>query len=79
MGDPTWELLPRQGIESGTIKVSFGMERQDLRSAMSDHFLPPSPSTYLDEDDFLRLTDQPLFAFGMRGYWSEILSFLVGL
>ena len=78
MGDPTWELLPRQGIESGTIKVSFGMERQDLRSAMSDHFLPPSPSTYLDEDDFLTTDGSTFIRVRYEGVLVRDIEFLGG-
>jgi hypothetical protein len=52
MSDSTWKLLPSIGIESDAIKLSFGMERQDLLAAMSNDFLPPEPSAYTDEDDF---------------------------
>jgi hypothetical protein len=53
MSDSTWELLPSIGIESGSTRLSFGMERQDVLAAMSCDFLPPEPSNYIDEDDFL--------------------------
>jgi hypothetical protein len=53
MSNQTWELLPKVGIESGATRISFGMERQEVRSAMSTQFLPPAPSNYEDEDDFV--------------------------
>ena len=53
MSESAWELLPFIGIERGGFKLSLGMERQDLLAAMSRDFLPPEPSAYIDEDDFL--------------------------
>jgi hypothetical protein len=48
-----WELLPRRGIESGALRISFGMTRQDVRHMMTGQFLPLVPNTrYPDEDDF---------------------------
>lgn len=52
MSDVIWELLPRTGIESGSIKIVFGLERQELRDMMSRKFSAPE-SHYADEDDFI--------------------------
>ncbi|MFT3814602.1 MAG: hypothetical protein QM740_14680 [Acidovorax sp.] len=52
MSNSVWELLPRTGIESSSIKIAFGMERQELQGMMSKEFSAPE-SNYPDEDDFI--------------------------
>lgn len=53
MTPSTWQLLPRQGISCGALKIEFGQARAALRSAMAAAgFVPPQPDRYQDEDDF---------------------------
>lgn len=53
MTPSTWQLLPRQGISCGALKIDFGQPRAALRAAMAAAgFVPPKPDRYQDEDDF---------------------------
>ncbi len=47
----SWELVLHKGIESGAVKVFFGMERALLRSILSE-FVGPPKSFQPDEDDY---------------------------
>jgi hypothetical protein len=78
MSDSTWELLPSVGIESGAIRLSFGMERQDLLAAMSSDFLPPEPSDYTDEDDFLKENRSTFIRVRYEGTRVRDIEFLGG-
>lgn len=47
----SWELVPHKGIESGAVKIFFGMERAPLRSLLSE-FIGLPKSFRSDEDDY---------------------------
>ncbi len=75
----TWQLVPRQGIACGTLKVSMGQEREALRKSMlAAHFLPPKPSRYPDEDDFRAADKSTFIRVRYNGSKVQDIEFLAG-
>ena len=52
MTNRVWQLIPRVGIASGSVEISFGQERAELSRILADDFLAPAKTTFADEDDF---------------------------
>lgn len=77
--NPTWQLLPRQGLTCGTRKVSLGMKRATLRKTMlAANFLPPKPSRFADEDDFLTPDESTFIRVRYQGSKVRDIEFLRG-
>jgi hypothetical protein len=78
MSNQIWKLVPHSGIKSVGIDIFFGIDRQKLRAAMLDRFLPPKESRFPDEDDFLTENESTFIRVRYSGVLVRDIEFLKG-
>lgn len=47
-----WELIPKRGITTSELSISFGDKRIDLRNILENYYSCETPKNFQDEDDF---------------------------
>lgn len=74
-----WQLVPREGITQGNLKIAFGQQREALKAAMAAAgFVPPQPGRYPDEDDFLTPDEATFIRVRYDGTKVQDIEFLGG-
>ena len=75
----SWQLVPRKGINCGTLRINLGQNREALRKAMgAAGFVPPKPGRYPDEDDFLTADKSTVIRVRYDGSKVQDIEFLAG-
>lgn len=47
-----WKLVPHSGLESGSVRISFGLSRAEVRQLMPSHLRLKESSSFPNEQDY---------------------------